>query len=71
MPPDDDLNLLSMDELAALIGANRNTLAQWRFRGTGPRYIKRGRIILYRRSAVEEWLTAGERTSTRSENARG
>ena len=57
-------DLLDQEQLARLIGTSRNNLAQLRFRGTGPRYIKRGRIILYRRSAVDEWLDAGERTST-------
>lgn len=60
--PDDDL--LDQDEFAAMMRSTRTNLAQWRFRGTGPRYIKRGRIILYRRSAIEEWLAAGEHAST-------
>jgi hypothetical protein len=36
------------------------TLAQWRWMGTGPDYIKtspgKGGRIKYRRSAIEQWL---------------
>lgn len=41
-------------------------LAQLRFRGQGPRFVKHGRMILYPQSAVAEWLEEGETNCTRS-----
>jgi hypothetical protein len=37
------------------------TLTQWRFRGIGPKYIKVGRAVFYRRADVAEWLGAQRR----------
>ena len=34
------------------------TLSQWRYLGRGPRYMKVGRLVRYRRSDVETWLDA-------------
>jgi hypothetical protein len=35
------------------------TPKQWRWQGKGPRYVKVGRHIRYRRADVEEWLAGG------------
>jgi excisionase family DNA binding protein len=32
------------------------TLAQWRYKGTGPAYVKVGRHVRYRREDVDTWL---------------
>lgn len=41
-------------------------LAQMRFRGDGPPFIKPSpRKVVYRRSAVEQWLLSREQQSTR------
>ena len=32
------------------------TLAEWRARGIGPRYMRIGRYVRYRWADVEEWL---------------
>lgn len=58
---------LSPDQVCEMVpGLTREGLAQLRFNGTGPRYIKPSpRKVVYSRSAIEEWLTANERTSTR------
>lgn len=42
------------------------TLAQWRYLGTGPRFVRIGRFVRYRWADVEKWLAAQSRTSTRS-----
>lgn len=31
-------------------------LAQMRYRGTGPRFIKIGKLVRYRDSDIKEWL---------------
>lgn len=35
---------------------SENALAQERFAGTGPRYVKLGRRVYYRASDLEAWL---------------
>ena len=48
------------------VTADDDHLAQLRFRGQGPRFVKHGRMILYPQDAVAEWLEAGETDCTRS-----
>ncbi|TXH23830.1 MAG: hypothetical protein E6R06_14015 [Mycobacterium sp.] len=36
-----------------------NHLAQMRYRGTGPRFIRRGHLIIYRAVDIEQWLMGG------------
>ena len=43
---------------AVYLGLRKKTLAQWRWRGTGPRYVKRGRIY-YFKDDLDEWLRSG------------
>lgn len=52
--------LLTTAEAADLLRVRVETLAQWRWRGTGPAYLKNGSRVLYRREAIEAWLSAGE-----------
>lgn len=40
-------------------GVSENALAMMRVRGTGPAFVRRGRLIYYPRSALDAWL-AGE-----------
>lgn len=48
-------------ELAALLGVQPDTLRKWRIQGIGPPFIRATRIsIVYRKSAVEEWLARAE-----------
>jgi predicted DNA-binding transcriptional regulator AlpA len=52
-------DLVSVEELLELLpGIRRGTLAQWRYEGKGPAYVKVGRRSFYLRSSVDEWLTA-------------
>lgn len=39
---------------------SERTLQRWRFERTGPPYIKIGRLIRYRKSALDAFLNAGE-----------
>lgn len=56
--------LLSPRQVGELYGFTAGTLANWRWTGTGPDYIKtspgKGGRIRYKRSAIETWLN--ERT---------
>ena len=56
--------LLPPDSVAALVSISIVTLTRWRRLGTGPRFVKVGRRIVYRRGAVEAWLGSREFAST-------
>lgn len=50
--------LLYPAEVAQIAKTNINTLAYWRNQGTGPRFAKIGRRVVYRRSEVLAWIEA-------------
>lgn len=50
--------LLTIDQLAHWLGKPKGTLYQWRSRRMGPRGIKVGNDVRYRRSEVEAYLDA-------------
>lgn len=60
--------LLSPQDVCDIVpGMTVPGLAQLRFLGTGPKFIKpTPRKVVYRLSDVEAWLEANERTSTRA-----
>jgi len=51
-------------ELAEMLGVQVNTLEIWRWRGTGPRFIKAGRLIRYREEDIQNWIQANIHGST-------
>lgn len=60
-------DLMTIDETVEYLHGvfNKNALAQMRFKGEGPKFLKpTPRTVLYRRSVVDEWLNASERTIT-------
>lgn len=54
----DGEGLASAAVLAEHLGVPEATLAQWRWSGVGPRYVKIGRHVRYRWSDVHRWLEA-------------
>ena len=60
-------DLMTTDEAAEFLDLHPATMATWRMtEGRGPRYFKVGqRNVRYRRSELERWLKAQERTGTR------
>ena len=48
--------LFSPQVLSEYVEIPTTTLAQWRWAGTGPAYVKVGRMVRYRRDDVESWL---------------
>jgi predicted DNA-binding transcriptional regulator AlpA len=54
----DDDPVLDAISAATFIGLATSTLAKMRCLGGGPRYIKLGRKIGYRRSDLSAWLSA-------------
>lgn len=56
---------LRPNQAAEYLGFAASTLAKMRLPGDGPDFIKAGkRIVIYRRSDLDDWLAAGRRTST-------
>lgn len=56
----DDKNLITIPQLAKLLGVAVATIHYYRAHGLGPRAIKLGRLVRYRISDVEKWLEAQE-----------
>lgn len=52
---------LTPAELSAEVKIPERTLAQWRYLGRGPAYLKLGGHIRYPRSAVSAWRSICER----------
>lgn len=50
--------LLTRSELAAFTGIAMSTLARWATEGSGPRMVKLGAHVRYRRADVLAWLDA-------------
>ena len=48
--------LMTTEQLAEFLQVPLATLYQWRHKGTGPKGIKVGKHVRYRRSDVEAWL---------------
>lgn len=50
--------------IAEFLGTTTQQLAQDRYRGQGPKFIRVGRRVRYRWTDVEAWLDANTRIST-------
>jgi excisionase family DNA binding protein len=55
--------LLSTDEVSRVLVVPAGTLANWRWMGSGPPFLRIGRHVRYRRSDVEEWIDAQVRAA--------
>ena len=57
MPQPDVLpRLLSPEDLRVLLGVPLKTVYVWNAAGTGPRLLRLGKHVRYRREDVETWL---------------
>ena len=54
----DDSQLIDEKRLCADLGISSVTATKWRARAEGPRFIKVGRLVRYRRSDVDAWLAS-------------
>jgi hypothetical protein len=59
-----DIDTATPAQVAPALDTTEAGLAQMRYRGTGPRFIKRGRRVLYRWSDVRAYLDANTRQRT-------
>jgi predicted site-specific integrase-resolvase len=56
--------LMTQHELASLLNIGTATLANWRSAGKGPRFVKLGGKVQYRKIDVEEFINGSVRRST-------
>lgn len=64
-----DIDTATAAQVAPVLDTSEAGLAQMRYRGTGPRFVKRGRRVLYRWSDVRDYLSAN--TIQRTDDPRG
>lgn len=62
--------LLNPKAAAALLGLSDWTLAEWRCKGTGPRYVKVGGRVRYSPSDLAEWIESRTVASTSEHDAK-
>jgi len=48
---------------AAYLGVTEKTLAMWRYQGTGPRFIKRGRVFYFKED-LDAWIMQAPRVTS-------
>jgi|CXWK01.1.fsa_nt_gi predicted DNA-binding transcriptional regulator AlpA len=51
---------LSPDEVSILTGISKSQLEVWRRRGDGPKFIRIGKLVKYRRDLLEAFLEGRE-----------
>lgn len=57
--------LLTPEQVAEILGVTTGALAQWRYLGTGPRFVKlTGRQIRYAPSDVQNWISEQTKDQT-------
>lgn len=58
------MKLQTEKETAEQNGLSEKTLANWRHRGEGPKFIKLGRRVMYDPKDIEEWRNSRRFSST-------
>jgi excisionase family DNA binding protein len=54
---------LTPDQVAERYQVSEATLKEWRYKGTGPEYIRLGRHVRYPATALERWEQEREATA--------
>ncbi len=62
----DRFELLSENDLSALLGVDSHTLTVWRKKNLGPAAAKLGRGVFYRRADVDAWIAQNVAPAERS-----
>ena len=60
---EDEVNLTTK-QAARLLGLSVSTLNKWRCYGTGPRFLKLGRAVRYRKMDLRSFLEARQASNT-------
>ena len=57
-------DLLTAAEVGHITHMKASSLAQMRYKGTGPKFVKLGSRVLYRREDVIDWINSNVHTIT-------
>jgi predicted DNA-binding transcriptional regulator AlpA len=57
---EDVTELMTLDEVAAVLKVSRKSLLNWRSHRVGPQGFRIGKAVRYRRDEVERWLLEQE-----------
>ena len=57
-------DIASPAEVATALHTTEAALAQMRYKGSGPKFVKVGRRVLYRWSDVTQWIASSVRVRT-------
>lgn len=60
-------DLLTAAEVGHITHMKASSLAQMRYKGTGPKFVKLGSRVLYRKEDVTAWINGNIRTITGGE----
>ncbi len=63
-------NLLDTESAASVLGVKAGTLEVWRTYGKGPKFLKIGRSVRYRRQDLEAYLEDSVMSSTSEYNTK-
>lgn len=65
----DSLALMTASDLSDYLGVPTGTLANWRYQGRGPAFVRLGRHVRYRADDVFDWISGqvSDATSPRGE----
>lgn len=66
-----DEELMDQHAFGRMVGITTKTAEAWRVRGFGPRYIKVGTLVRYRKSDVRAWIESRIVSSTSEPLPRG
>ncbi|MFO7861005.1 MAG: helix-turn-helix domain-containing protein [Desulfosalsimonas sp.] len=58
------MEFYTTEQVSNLLGIQPNTLEIWRHRGTGPKFIKMGRLVRYKSNDLEAWIDSQTRQNT-------
>jgi hypothetical protein len=63
------VDYLSEHDAAPELRVKLRTLRQWRQQGSGPAWVKIGKLVFYSRGVLLAWIKSQERTPVRSRNS--
>ena len=59
-----EMSFMTTQQAADKLGISKRTLEGMRLRGSGPAYVKVGRLVRYTDELLEQWLLSNQRVST-------
>jgi predicted DNA-binding transcriptional regulator AlpA len=61
--------ILDQKRVASLLGISTRTLERYRVSGTGPRYVKLGKLVRYLKTDIDAWIQQNLSGSTSERSA--